>query len=83
MNEKVLKVLVFIVIICVGLYFTYPENLNDARKVAYVKAYGTTLTLTLGGVLIGLVLGFILAFIKFLGVKPINFIIDEYIDIIR
>ncbi|MBQ9876121.1 MAG: ABC transporter permease subunit, partial [Campylobacter sp.] len=83
MNEKVLKVLVFIVIICVGLYFTYPENLNDARKMAYVKAYGTTLTLTLGGVLIGIILGFILAFIKFLGIKPLNFIIDEYIDIIR
>jgi len=83
LNEKVLKVLVFIVIICVGLYFTYPENLNDARKMAYVKAYGTTLTLTLGGVLIGIILGFILAFIKFLGIKPLNFIIDEYIDIIR
>ena len=83
LNEKVLKVLVFIVIICVGLYFTYPENLNEARKMAYVKAYGTTLTLTLGGVLIGIILGFILAFIKFLGIKPLNFIIDEYIDIIR
>ena len=53
------------------------------QKQALVTSYGTTLLLTLGGVSIGIVLGFLLAFIKFLNIKPINFLIDEYIDIIR
>lgn len=83
MNEKIFKFLFFIIIAVVGLYFTYPSNLSVMQKQALVTSYGTTLLLTFGGVGIGIVLGFLLAFIKFLNIKPINFLIDEYIDIIR
>ena len=50
---------------------------------ALVNAYGVTLILTSGGIALGIVLGFILAFLKFLDNKILNFIIDEYVDIIR
>ena len=39
--------------------------------------------LTFGGISIGVILGFVLAFLKFLNIKILSFIIDEYIDIIR
>ncbi|MGP1485934.1 MAG: amino acid ABC transporter permease [Campylobacter sp.] len=50
---------------------------------AYIKSYGVTLGLTFGGIAIGILLGFYLAFLRFLDIKPLNFIIDEYIDILR
>nr|WP_242647959.1 amino acid ABC transporter permease [Campylobacter geochelonis] len=69
--------------VVLAVYYTYPRDLSDAQKYSYFTSYFTTLELTLGGIFIGIVLGFILAFIKFLEIKPINFLIDEYIDIIR
>ncbi|WP_297576520.1 amino acid ABC transporter permease [uncultured Campylobacter sp.] len=77
------RVLFFIIIVTLVAYYTYPSGLNHAQKMAYVSSYGTTLLLTTGGVAIGIVLGFLLAFIRFLNIKVINFLIDEYIDIIR
>ena len=42
-----------------------------------------TLGLTIGGTAIGVTLGFILAFLKFLNIKILSFLIDEYVDILR
>ena len=81
--QNLAKFLFFITIVSLGAYFFYPRELSDAQQLAYIKSYGVTLGLTIGGVAIGITLGFILAFIKFLNIKVINFIIDEYIDILR
>ena len=83
MNEKIFKIAFFLIIICIGLYFTYPTELTQAQKISYLKSYGITLVLTSGGICIGIILGFILAFLRFLGIKPIRLIIDEYVDMIR
>ncbi len=80
---KFLKVAFFLLIIILGVYFAYPTELNKAQELAYLKSYGVTLMLTFGGISIGVILGFTLAFLKFLGIKPLNFVIDEYIDILR
>lgn len=82
-NEKIFKILFFVAIVTIGMYYTYPTELNEAQKLAYIKSYGVTLGLTLGGIIIGILLGFILAFLKFLDIKILNFLIDEYIDILR
>ncbi|TWO22589.1 amino acid ABC transporter permease [Campylobacter hyointestinalis] len=83
LNEKTFKFIFSIAIIIIGIYYTYPVSITDAQKGAYVNSYFTTLGLTFGGIFIGIVLGFILAFLKFLNIKILSFIIDEYIDIIR
>lgn len=83
LNEKTFKFIFSIAIIIIGIYYTYPVSITDAQKGAYVDSYFTTLGLTFGGIFIGIVLGFILAFLKFLNIKILSFIIDEYIDIIR
>lgn len=77
------KLIFALVIIIFGAYFTFPYEITLAQKSAYFNAYLMTLKLTLGGIGIGIVLGFLLAFLKFLKIKALNFIIDEYIDIIR
>ena len=82
MQEKLFKTLFFIFISIIALYYTEPE-LSDKQIDAFVKAYKTTLILTFGSIVIGIILGFILAFLKSLNCKFLNFIIDEYIDIIR
>ncbi|ALV65232.1 amino acid ABC transporter permease [Campylobacter fetus subsp. testudinum] len=83
LNEKSFKFLFSIAIIVIGIYYTYPMDITEAQRDAYIDSYLTTLGLTLGGISIGIVLGFILAFLKFLNIKILSFIIDEYIDIIR
>lgn len=83
LNEKTFKFIFSIAIIIIGIYYTYPVSITDAQKGAYINSYFTTLGLTFGGIFIGIVLGFILAFLKFLNIKILSFIIDEYIDIIR
>ncbi len=83
LNEKIFKIAFFLVVVCAGLYFTYPVELTQAQKISYLRSYGITLILTSGGIAIGIVLGFILAFLRFLDIKPIRLIIDEYVDIIR
>ena len=82
MQEKLFKTLFFIFISIIARYYTAPE-LSDKQIDAFVKAYKTTLILTFGSIVIGIILGFILAFLKSLNCKFLNFIIDEYIDIIR
>lgn len=83
LNENFFRFLFCITIIIIGIYFTYPSELTQAQKSAYVDAYFTTIWLTIGGISIGIVLGFVLAFLKFLNIKILSFFINEYIDIIR
>lgn len=83
MNEKILKFIVFMLIATLGVYFTYPDEISSDQALSYLESYNTTLILTIGGTTIGIVLGFILAFLKFINIKILSFIIDEYIDIIR
>lgn len=83
LNEKFFKFLFFILIVTLGTYYFYPTEMNEIQRTAYLKSYGVTLGLALGGITIGITLGFILAFLKFLNIKVLNFIIDEYIDILR
>nr|WP_260173469.1 amino acid ABC transporter permease [Campylobacter sp. 19-13652] len=64
-------------------YYAYPTDMNDVQRAAYIHSYGVTLGLTLGGIALGILVGFTLAFLRFLHIKPLNFIIDEYIDILR
>lgn len=82
-NERFFKFIFVISIIIIGLYLTFPADLTQAQKLAYQNAYFTTIMLTFGGISIGVILGFVLAFLKFLDIKILSFIIDEYIDIIR
>ncbi|WP_229770946.1 amino acid ABC transporter permease [Campylobacter portucalensis] len=83
MKEKYFKILFFVLIVFVVGYYSYPEGLSNSQKMAYVTSYLTTLQLTFGGIFIGIIAGFMLAFLKFLEIKPLNFLIDEYIDVIR
>ncbi|AQW82680.1 amino acid ABC transporter permease [Campylobacter pinnipediorum] len=82
-KENFFKLLFFVIVAVAGIYYTYPTELNNAQRMAYINSYGVTLGLTAGGISIGIILGFILAFLKFLDIKILNFIIDEYIDILR
>ena len=83
LNEKFFRVLFFVVIVSAGVYYFYPTELNEAQRLAYLKSYGVTLGLTIGGTAIGVTLRFILAFLKFLNIKILSFLIDEYVDILR
>ena len=83
LNEKFFRALFFVVIVSTGVYYFYPTELNEAQRLAYLKSYGVTLGLTIGGTAIGVTLGFILAFLKFLNIKILSFLIDEYVDILR
>ena len=83
LNEKFFRALFFVVIVSAGVYYFYPTELNEVQRLAYLKSYGVTLGLTIGGTAIGVTLGFILAFLKFLNIKILSFLIDEYVDILR
>ncbi len=83
LNEKFFRALFFVLIVSAGIYYFYPTELNEAQRLAYLKSYGVTLGLTIGGTAIGVTLGFILAFLKFLNIKILSFLIDEYVDILR
>lgn len=83
LTNKFFKIAFFIIVVALGVYYSYPAELSQNQRLAYINSYGITLGLTFGGILIGIVLGFLLAFLKFLDVKVLNFIIDEYIDILR
>ncbi len=72
-----------VALIAIGVIYTFPSELTQAQQKAYLNAYLITLTLAAGGISIGIVLGFLLTFLKLLNIKPLSFIIDEYIDIIR
>lgn len=60
---------------------------ND-RYMAYLKGFGTTLEVSFFAVLLGVVIGIILAVVKYMsvrkkGFKPLNWIANIYITIIR
>ena len=79
LNEKFFRALFFVLIVSAGVYYFYPTELNEAQRLAYLKSYGVTLGLTIGGTAIGVTL----AFLKFLNIKILSFLIDEYVDILR
>lgn len=92
MNQNTLRFFTILSIIFIWGYFSFPIEIlednsgniiftQDAK--AYLKSYMVTLTLTICGILIGIIVGFTLAFLRFLKIKFLTFIIDEYIDIIR
>ncbi|WP_169764528.1 amino acid ABC transporter permease [Campylobacter mucosalis] len=83
MNEKFFRILFFLAIVIFGCYYAYPTEMNEIQRMAYLKSYGVTLGLALGGIAIGITLGFLLAFLRFLNIKILSFVIDEYIDILR
>lgn len=92
------KIIVFFIITAIWGYFSFPTQIlelvdaNDLptgklgftdEAAGYLRSYLTSLGLTLGSLLIGFSLGFILAILRFMHVKILTFVIDEYIDIIR
>ncbi len=98
MKKNTFKLFVFFSIVTFWAYFSFPIEILQVRDhngiftgklaytieaQAYVKSYFITLGLTIGGVIIGIILGFLIAFLRFLEIESLNFIIDEYIDIIR
>ncbi|EAI1911011.1 amino acid ABC transporter permease [Campylobacter jejuni] len=96
MNQKNIRIFVFFVIIILWGYFSFPIEIlkiQDPSGVvsygytenakAYLKSYLITLLLTACAVIIGVIIGFSLAILRFSKFKTLNFIIDEYIDIIR
>ncbi|TKX30975.1 amino acid ABC transporter permease [Campylobacter estrildidarum] len=96
MNQKNIRLFVLFVIIVLWGYFSFPveilqiKNSNGeisygytANANAYLKSYLITLLLTVCAVIIGIIVGFSLAILRFCNIKTLNFIIDEYIDIIR
>ena len=64
LNEKFFRALFFVVIVSAGVYYFYPTELNEAQRLAYLKSYGVTLGLTIGGTAIGVTLGFIFGVFK-------------------
>ncbi|RDU73323.1 amino acid ABC transporter permease [Helicobacter aurati] len=83
MVDKYCKLFIFCLIISIGIYYTFPHHLTTKEYQAILKSIGVTLLLTAGGVFIGTILGFILAFLRMINNTILNFIIDEYIDILR
>lgn len=81
--ENIFRLLFFCLLVGVGFYYTFPYGLSTADLHATFKSIGITLILTTGGVLIGIVVGFLLAFLRMMNMRVLNFIIDEYIDILR
>lgn len=81
--EKFFSFLVFCLIVGVGIYLTFPYNISKADLYATLNSFGITLLLAFGGVIIGIIVGFLLAFLRMFEIKILNFLIDEYIDIMR
>ncbi|WP_285818625.1 amino acid ABC transporter permease [Helicobacter bilis] len=81
--ENFFRFFVFCLTVGLGFYFTFPYGLSSADLNATFKSIGITLILTTGGVFIGIVVGVLLAFLRMLQIRILNFLIDEYIDILR
>ncbi len=81
--ENFFKIVVFFIIVGGGFYLTFPYEVSNADLYATFKSIGITIILTTGGVFIGIIVGFLLAFLRMLDIRILNFIIDEYIDILR
>lgn len=96
LNQKNIRIFVFFAIILFWGYFSFPIEILQIKEAdgainygytpnaqAYIKSYFITLLLTACSAIIGVVVGFSLAILHFSKIKVLNFIIDEYIDIIR
>lgn len=79
----IVKIVFFLIIIGLGFYITFPYDLGPADLQATYYSVLTTLMLTTGGVIIGVIVALVLSFLRIIENKYINFLIDEYIDIMR
>ncbi len=61
----------------------YSSLIEGARWKSLMSGLGTTLTITLGAMLLGTVLGILFALMKISKLKPLNWISSLYIDVIR
>lgn len=77
------KMMLFILFTGIVAWWTYPNEITEVEKRLYIESYGITLGLTTGAALIGITLGMLLAFIKFKRIPGIEFLIDEYVDMMR
>lgn len=73
----------FVIFVGVVGFFSFPKELTHDQLHSLFQAYGTTLLLTFLGLLLGIFFGAMLSFAKTFGIQILNFVIDEYIDIIR
>ena len=92
MNQKGIRFFTILSIVVLWAYFSFPiEIIQDnngnlaytPNANAYLKSYMITLLLTISSIIIGILIGFTIAFLRFLNIKILTFIIDEYIDILR
>lgn len=81
--EKILKITIFLCIVGFGTYFTYPFELGYKDHIAYLHSFWITISLTIISIFIGLILGTILSILRLFNIRILNFVIDEYIDILR
>ncbi len=81
--NSIFKVMLFLVFVGIIAWWSYPKEISEIERGLYVKSYLVTLGLTTGGALIGISLGVLLAFIKFKKIFIVEFLIDEYVDIMR
>lgn len=61
----------------------YISLIEGSRWKTLLSGLGTTLTITVGAMLLGTVLGIVLALLKISKVKPLKWISSFYIDVIR
>lgn len=82
--EGKLKITIFVIIIMCGIYIGSISGFNNPTMIGvFSNSLSVTFGLTFGAVIIGLIVGIILAFLRILDNKILNFLIDEYIDILR
>lgn len=82
--EGKLRVLIFIMIAVCGIYVGSISGFNSPTMLgAFSNSLSITFGLTFGAIAIGLIVGILLAFLRILNNRILNFLIDEYIDVLR
>ena len=81
--QVILKVSVLVIFSLAWLIWSYPKQMTQPEQKDLFDSYVVTLALTAAGAIIGISVGALLAFLRFQGIKVVEFIIDEYIDIMR
>lgn len=95
MSKNKLQIFIFSAIVIFWAYVSFPYEILQVKSAqsttyaltpnakAYLLSYLTTLLLTFCALFIGVMVGFALALARFSRFELVNFIIDEFIDIIR
>ena len=81
--QVILKVSVLVIFSLAWLIWSYPKQMTQPEQKDLFDSYVVTLALTGAGAIIGISVGALLTFLRFQGIKVVEFIIDEYIDIMR